>query len=226
LLLEDVLFTRVDWYLCPSEAVRNDLVTHWGVKRERAVVVPYGVDAQWLERKPSPTQGRVLFVGTADLRKGIHYLAMAAEKLAGRGGVYEFRIAGNVQPSVARQSVCRHLEFLGRVPRDRIAEEFAAADVFVLPSLAEGSAEASYEALASGVPVITTGASGSVVRDGVEGRIVPERDPASVAAAIEELVEDRTKRERMSAAARKRAMEFTWEKYGERLIATLKSFSP
>ena len=49
--------------------------------------------------------------------------------------------------------------------------------MFVLPSLAEGSAEVTYEAIAAGVPVVTTRAAGSVVRDGIEGRIVPERDP-------------------------------------------------
>lgn len=100
--------------------------------------------------------------------------------------------------------------------------EFAGADVFVLPSLAEGSAEVTYEALACGVPVITTKAAGSVVRDGIEGRIVPERDPDAVAAAILEIVEDREKRNRMAFAARERARHYTWDRYGERLVTALR----
>ena len=44
-----------------------------------------------------PVRGRILFAGTADLRKGIHYLAMAAEKLVEHGLHYEFRVAGNVE---------------------------------------------------------------------------------------------------------------------------------
>jgi len=68
---------------------------------------------------------------------------------------------------VYRQSICRSLSFLGRVPRDRIHEEFQTADLFVLPTLAEGSAEVTYEALAAGLPVITTKSAGSVVRDGI-----------------------------------------------------------
>jgi glycosyltransferase involved in cell wall biosynthesis len=91
----------------------------------------------------------------------------------------------------------------------------------VLPSLAEGSAETTYEALACGVPVVTTLEAGSVVRDGIEGRIVPSRDPEALASAIAEIVQDRQKRERMSRAARERARDYTWERYGERLLAAL-----
>ena len=159
--------------------------------------------------------------GTAELRKGIHYLAMAAEKLISRGLNYEF-VWQETLPISSTPARCRHLNFLGRVPRDRIHQEFQQADMFVLPSLAEGSAEVTYEALACGVPVITTKAAGSVVRDGVEGRIVPERDSEILAEAIQELVEDRQKRDRMAHAARDRAREYTWERYGERLVAALK----
>ncbi len=82
-----------------------------------------------------------------------------------------------------------------------------------------------YEALACGLPVVTTNAAGSVVRDGLEGRIVPERDPETLAAAIEQLVEDRALRDRMAVAARERAQDYTWERYGERLLMTLKTLN-
>ena len=85
-----------------------------------------------------------------------------------------------------------------------------------------GSAETTYEALACGVPVVTTPEAGSVVRDGIDGRIVPSRDPEALANAIAEIVEDRQKRERMSRAARDRAHDYTWERYGERLLAALR----
>lgn len=223
--IEDVLLTRSDFAVCPSEAVRDDLVNNFGFVRERTAVVPYGVSQELFSIQNKPVRGRVLFAGTAELRKGIHYLAMAAEKLTQRGLDYEFRVAGNVQRSVAEQTVCGHLNFLGRIPRAEIAREFASADVFVLPSLAEGSAESTYEALACGIPVVTTAEAGSVVRDGIEGRIVPSRDPEGVASAIAEIVEDRQLRERMSEAARTRASDFTWEQYGERLVDTLQRFA-
>lgn len=211
-----------DLCLCPSEAVRDDLVAHWGVPAERTALVPYGMDPRWLELDPEPERGRILFVGTADLRKGIHYLAFAAERLRASGFGGEIRVAGHASEAVRRQPACRHLTFLGRIPRDRIHEEFRRADLFVLPSLAEGSAEVTYEALAAGVPQIVTRAAGSVARDGVEGLLVPERDPEALAAAIERLVEDRPRRARLAEASRTRAREFTWERYGERLLGVLK----
>jgi glycosyltransferase involved in cell wall biosynthesis len=219
---EHLVITRTDFALCPSPAVQDDIVTNFGFARERTRVVPYGVSDRWFEVRNEPVRGRVLFAGAADLRKGIQYLALAAEKLKARGLRYEFRVAGNVQEQVRAQKLCAPLHFLGRVPRDQTAAEFAAADVFVLPSLAEGSAGVTYEALASGVPVVTTPEAGSVVRDGVEGRIVPSRNPEALAGAIAEIIEDREKRDRMAHAARERARDYTWERYGERLVAALR----
>jgi glycosyltransferase involved in cell wall biosynthesis len=199
---EDVLLTRSHHFICPSPAVQDDLVTSFGISRDHTSLVPYGVHRLWLALEQRPARGRILFVGEANLRKGIHYFAMAAARLRRTSRRYALRVAGGVTPRVAEQSLCRGLEFLGRIPRDRIREEFAAADVFVLPSLAEGSAEATYEALAVGVPVVTTPAAGSIVRDGIDGRIVPDRDPVALADATAEIVEDRDKRARMSVAAR------------------------
>jgi glycosyltransferase involved in cell wall biosynthesis len=219
---EDVLLTRSDHFICPSPAVQDDLIAHFGVSRDRTSLVPYGVHSRWFSVEPRPVRGGVLFAGTANLGKGIHYLGMAADRLIATGHRYDFRVAGDVTSRIAAQPVCRHLRFLGRVPRDRVHEEFAAADVFVLPSLAEGSAGSTYEALAVGVPVVTTPAAGSVVRDGIEGRIVPERDPVALADAIAEIVEDRDRRARMSQAAHERARDYTWECYSERLVAALR----
>jgi hypothetical protein len=211
-----------DSVICPSEWVRDDLVRNFGCPTEHTAIVPYGVNPELFSVRNEPVRGRILFAGTAELRKGIHYLAAAAEKLIEHGLHYEFRVAGNVEQSVANQRQCRHLTFLGRVPRVGMTHEFAVADLFVLPSLAEGSAETTYEALACGVPVVTTPEAGSVVRDGIDGRNVPSRDPETLANAITEIVEDRQKRERMSRAARDRAHDYTWERYGGRLLAALR----
>ncbi len=210
---------------CGPLLVSAKLIANWGVRRKRTALVPYGMHARWFEIEPHSVRGRILFAGTAELRKGIHYFAMAVEKLVALGIRCEFRVAGNVQRSVADQKHCRHLTFLGRIPRADMAQEYAAADVFVLPSLSEASAEAIYEALACGIPIVTTWETGSVVRDSIEGRIVPSRDPEALANAIAEIIEDRQLRERMAHAARERARDFTWERYGERLVAALKSLA-
>jgi glycosyltransferase involved in cell wall biosynthesis len=219
---DEIMLSATNHFICPSDSVRDDLVQHHGVTRSSTTVVPYGVGPRWLALEPTPWPGRILSIGRAGLGKGTHYLAIAAERLTGRGLRYDFRVAGHASPAVTGQPICRNLNFLGRVDRSKIHTEFQSADLFVLPTLAEGSAESVYEALAAGLPVITTKAAGSVVRDGIEGRIVPERDPDALAEAIQQLSEDRALRNRMALAARERAKDFTWERYGERLLGYLR----
>ncbi len=217
----DRVLGLTDWAIAPSENVRQDLAENFNFSADRCFVVPYAVDDSWFEVTNRPVKGRVLFVGSAELRKGIYYLGLAAEKLADRG--YEFRVAGGVSDDVRQYASNQKLNFLGRVPRLDIKQEYAQADIFVLPSLAEGSASVVYEALASGLPVITTKSSGSVVRHNMDGFIIPERDPESIADRIVELVENRDLRDRMAISAKARAKDYTWDKYSERLLAAFQS---
>jgi hypothetical protein len=219
------LVRLTDFAICPSEAVESDLENEFGFPAHRTAVVPYGVALERFNTCSVLVPGRVLFVGTVGLRKGVHYLAQAAEELAGQGRRYEFLVAGEVTPRIANHPACRRLRFLGRIPRHHIAEQYGMADLFVLPSLAEGSAEATYEALAAGIPVITTAAAGSVVRHEVEGLLVPERDPRALANAIERVIQDRRFRTQLAAAARLRACEYSLGAYGRRLVRALNSFS-
>ena len=96
------------------------------------------------------------------------------------------------------------------------------ADVFVFPSLFEGSAVVTYEALASGLPSVVTAEAGSVVRDGVEGFVVGARDVAALAARMETLGRDRELRARM-AARRPRPL---WHSTGRGTTAPLPRSSP
>ncbi|NEO96070.1 MAG: glycosyltransferase family 4 protein [Moorea sp. SIO3G5] len=205
-----------DTYIVPSQFVQAGL-KEFGVDLDRCHIVPYAVGESWFRINNQPTQGRILFVGTAEIRKGIHILGMAAQKLAHRN--YEFRVAGGVSDAIRNHPLTKKLTFLDRVPRANIQQEYAQADIFVLPSLAEGSAEVTYEALAVGLPIITTEAAGSVVRDGIEGFIIPERDADALADSIETLIENRELRNCIAAAAKERAKDYTWEKYTKRLLA-------
>ena len=96
------------------------------------------------------------------------------------------------------------------------------ADVLVLPSLCEGSATATYEALAWGLPVVCTRNAGSVVRDGVEGFIVPVREGRAIAEKLGQLHSDRAMLKELSENARARAGFFTIRAYSERLLAVLR----
>ena len=81
--------------------------------------------------------------------------------------------------------------------------------MLVLPTLADSFGLVQLEAMAAGIPVVTTRTAGSVVRHGIDGLIVPERDPSALAEATAQIVEDRALRERMSIAARERARDYT-----------------
>ncbi|EKD61499.1 MAG: hypothetical protein ACD_54C00211G0001 [uncultured bacterium] len=72
-----------------------------------------------------------------------------------------------------------------------------------------------------GIPVITTVESGSVVRDGIDGCIVPARNAEALAEAIERIIRDRDLRDRMAYAARLAAMDFIWSRYQDRLHGAL-----
>ncbi len=103
--------------------------------------------------------------------------------------------------------------------------QFEWADVFYLPSLCEGSATACYEALAAGLPVICTENTGSVVRHGIDGYIVPIRDVDETVEILRWFSDSPTTLFRMSENARERASDFTVLRYGERLVKALSQLS-
>jgi glycosyltransferase involved in cell wall biosynthesis len=208
-------------FLCPSEFVKEDLEKNYGISSDRTILLPYAVNPRWFTVSNKPTIGRVLFAGAAELRKGIHILADASDILAQRGRKCEFIVAGAASSMVTSHPRARSLRFLGRISVPELRTQFESADIFAFPSLAEGSAGVTYEAMACGLPIVTTRAAGSIARDGIEGRIVSERNSLELADAIEEIVFDRGSRERMSIAARDRAVAYSWEKYQRSLYNAL-----
>jgi glycosyltransferase involved in cell wall biosynthesis len=211
--------------LAPSEFVREGMI-RMGADPDKIAIVEYGLPKEWLNTISEPVRGRVLYAGIVGLRKGAHYLAQAKRLLDDRGIPTEVRIVGPGHSAIAEHPVFQGPIYCGQVPRTRMAEEFRRADIFVLPTISDSFALVHLEALACGVPVITTPNCGSVVRDGVDGFIVPIRDAKMLAERIEQIVKDRALREQMSQNARERAGRFTWERYGERLLAAVSSTMP
>jgi glycosyltransferase involved in cell wall biosynthesis len=104
----------------------------------------------------------------------------------------EARFAGAVALSPAKLLPYREVAtFLGPVPRPAMAGLYGWADLFVLPSLFEGSATVTYEALATGVPVVCTPNTGSIVREGVDGTIVPAGSLEALEDALAAVAEGR-----------------------------------
>lgn len=127
---------------------------------------------------------RVLFLGQINLRKGIARLLEAAELLA--GAPVEFWLVGpsQIDRTAIPERAGRSLRWFGPVPRAEAAACFRAADVFILPTLSDGFALTQLEAMARRLPVIASRCCAPVVRDGVDGLLLPEVSGEAIAAAL------------------------------------------
>ena len=96
---------------------------------------------------------------------------------------------------------------------------FSDSTVFVLPSITEGSANTNHEAMGAGLPVITTLNAGSIVRDGIDGFIVPIRDPDAIKERLLQLYENREMGRAMGKSGQDRVAASSWETYENRLIS-------
>lgn len=213
-------WASADVVLCGSEFVRDGVISQGG-DPNRAVVVPYGVDARFDMPPAADHDGplRVLTVGQVGLRKGTPYAVEAARRLR---GLAEFRWVGafKLRPE-AKPELGSDVNFTGPVPRSEVFNHYAWADVFVLPSLVEGSATSTYEAMTAGRPVVCTPNCGSVVRDGLDGYIVPVRDVEALVERIERLAADADLRRTMARSARERAAAMNYDAYARGLLQAL-----
>lgn len=214
-----------DFVFAPSPWVARSL-ENAGIPAERVLPTSYGWDPVRLARDGPglpPAKGlSALFVGRGCFRKGVDLLlrAWAAAEVGGR-----LTLVGDLDAEVA--SHCA--ELLGRpdvlrMPfQDDVGPVYRSADVFVFPSLEEGSPLVLYEAMASGLPVLASPmAAGEVLRDGEEGLVMDPMDRGAWAAALRRLAADPILRRRMGGRARERARHYTWDKVGSRRLALLK----
>jgi glycosyltransferase involved in cell wall biosynthesis len=159
---EEAEWGLADAIVVGSEFARRAML-EMGAPAERTAVVPYPVPEGFAvgPREPRPERFtherklRVLFVGTLQLRKGIQYLYEAAREL--REEPVEFRVVGpSALSRQAMKELHRYVTVVGALPRDEVSREYQRADLFVLPTLSEGSANVCHEALSVGLPVVTT----------------------------------------------------------------------
>ncbi len=221
---EGAEWALADRIICGSAFVVEGLQSV-GVEAAKCQVTPYGVDTRHFRPRETSLPGgvlNVLFVGRVSLQKGIPYLLEALREL--NSSHIRCRLVGTVTLDRRRLTeYSRWVEVVGPVPRTQVLEAYHWADVFVFPSICEGSALVTYEAMACGLPVITTSNAGSVIRDGEEGFITPIRNPEALAERLERLLSDRDLFSVMSQKALKRILDFTWDRYGERLVQVIQS---
>jgi len=217
------LIQKFDYVMCPSDFVYDSFLKN-GFSKKQLIKMPYGVDIERFKpnKKEKDKKFKAIFIGSLQLRKGLQYLLKAWNELKLENA--ELIIVGRVWPD-AHEVINKYrkdstIKFIGFDSNP--SKYLRSSDVFISPSLEEGSALTCYEALASGVPLIATHNTGSVISDGKEGFIIPIRDVTALKDKINYFYSNPEETKRMGKNARKLAEKYSWDGYGERLAKVYK----
>jgi glycosyltransferase involved in cell wall biosynthesis len=195
------LARRTARIIAVSAPVRDDILRYDGVDPSKVVVIPNGVDPDRFDIPLTRAEARgrlgipaehylIGTVGRLEEQKGLQYLLDAIRILRGAGKEAFLLVVGSgreearLREQATRDGIGEAVYFLGA--RRDVAELYRAMDVFALSSLWEGGPITLIEAMASGLPVVATpvGIVPEIIRDGVNGFLVPLRDPAMLADAL------------------------------------------
>jgi glycosyltransferase involved in cell wall biosynthesis len=229
-------FPRFRWSIRTADAahvfcrdVWNVLQLAYGMAPDRAVYIPNGVEPRFFvprEYPDRPEGVRFLWAGTWLDQRGIFYLRDAMQRLASRVPRMTLTIAG---PGTSPEQIERFFgnELAGKilvrpvVPSDQMPELYLEHDVFIFPSLMEGLPTVIMEAMASGMPVITTETCGmpDVVENEFNGLLVPPADAVALENAILRLYSSADLRRKLGQQAQESMRRHTWERAGLRLEA-------
>jgi len=222
---------RIQRLITVSQFAKRDVIDEIGADPQRVAVVPLGVDGTLWCPRPSVARvpGRIMTTSSADVPlKGLAFLLEALAKLRTELDEAHLVVVGQPRPdgpataAIERFGLSGAVEFVGGDSDDRLVERYAEASVAAVPSLYEGFSLPAVEAMACGVPLVTTtgGALPEVVGKSGEAAIsVAPADPGSLAAALRELLSDPAQARRLGEAGRARALRrFTWERVASETI--------
>ncbi len=198
--------------------------TEQGVTPEKIIVTPYGVDTVKFRSKRmlgnSDGKIRILYVGRLELLKGVQYLLEAFITLKHKQ--VELHLVGPILPEILpliKKYQDERIKLFGSVSHEDLPDYYQKADLFVFPSINDAFGLVVLEAMACGLPVITTENSCAydVVVDGKNGFVIPIRDPKAIKEKLEMLIECKETRSKIGIEARKTVEEnFSIEHYEER----------
>jgi glycosyltransferase involved in cell wall biosynthesis len=215
-------------HLTVSENSRKDIVAQMGVDIDTLHVVPVGVDQSRFRHLPHVERvpGRLMTTASADVPlKGLTYLIEALAKVRTERPDAHLVVIGQprhksaVPAQIERLGLQGAIEFVSGVSDERIVELYGEAEIAVIPSLYEGFSLPAVEAMACGVPLVTTtgGALPEVVGPpGEAAMLVPPADPSALAVQILQLMNDAGLRRQLSEGGRRRVLDrFTWRRTAE-----------
>jgi len=213
------ILRRADGLIAVSENTRQDAIRLLNIAPEKITTIHSGIDERFFAAKPSlilPGRQRpyVLFVGAIEPRKNLDTLLDAWSQLSrDLREQFELVIAGpkgwGADKTLDR--IQREVTYAGYIPESDLPSFVASASAFVYPSLYEGFGFPVAQAMAAGVPVLTSNNSSlrEIARDGAV--LVDPKSSAEIAAGLTRILESESLREDLRVRGRKRAEEFRWE---------------
>jgi len=229
-LMNKQVTARLSELVTVSQTAARSCARAFGIPEARIRVIYNGVDVETFRPDPAAQKipGRLIFVGnTEDRKKGIRYLLEAMMLLPKE--VTLTVVDGGAPRHLLMEELRRkfnlgdRVQCTGKIPTAELVKKYHEAEIAVSPSLYEGFGFPAAEAMACGLPVVSSdgGALPEVVgTDGKAGFVVPRRDPAALAQAVKKLLDDPGLRERMGQAGRKRVEEnFSWDAACRQMIA-------
>jgi glycosyltransferase involved in cell wall biosynthesis len=220
---------RATLVLCPSESSARDIVTDFGVDPARIDVVPMGVDDVFGPPSAPRTPGRIVAMASADTpMKGVATLLEAFAKLRTERDVELLLVTrpkpgGATERLVDRLAIADSVRFLDGLSDSELAAVVGSAEVACVPSLYEGFSLPTVEAMACETPLVVSraGAIPEVVGpDGECADLVTPGDVGELTKALERMLDDPARRERMGRAGRRRVLtHFSWRVVAEATAA-------
>jgi colanic acid/amylovoran biosynthesis glycosyltransferase len=225
-------FARAAKVHCISESIERE-AERFGLDRSKARVIHPGIDPGFFIPAPSRSSSdalRIITVGSLVWVKGTTYALQSLRLLLDRGIRAHLTLVGDgperqrILYTIDDLGLDGCVEMAGRLPPIAVRDRLQDSDVFVLPSLSEGFCNAAIEAMACGIPVVMTNCGGvrEGLTQGIEGFVVPLRDPHAMADAVAALAKDPALRARMGQAGRARiAQDFTLDRHVRDFVALL-----
>jgi glycosyltransferase involved in cell wall biosynthesis len=208
----------LDHIICASNYVRVGLI-EVGIPAEKVTTINYPIDPhayEFVDRRGRNGPMIVGFVGSVGLRKGAPFVFEMSRRFSREEARFVMIGPLGLRPEIVEKHR-GNVEVMGALPRSKVAERVRQFDVIYFPTTCEGSAISLMEAMATGLPIVTSPNSGTVARHGQEAFICPYDDLDAAEGYLRVLMEDRALRWRMGAAARRRCEEYDLSNYSRRL---------
>jgi len=211
-----------------SRDVWTVLQLKYNLDSERVAYIANGVEPRFfIAREYQATDSlRLLYAGTWLDQRGIFYIREALRNIAPRMPGLTMTFAGCGVPAEViedffGEALKRHVVISPVIAAERMQELYAEHDVLLFPSLMEGLPSVLLEAMAAGMPVITTETCGmpDVVEHEFNGLLIPPGNAAAIEGAIERLARSSELRRKLGETARETMRRYTWERAGTQLEA-------